>query len=140
MLLTEYALEDWKTTLGPEVGNGEVIDLYLDHATHERFHAEFKTGIDLSRPSLEKFVTNHLMCALAEAAINLMCIVDQHILQESDSSMRKTALRCVKTVMQEVIFKTAHIVGQERGWVPGPSGSDSGFAVFERVFDEMKAA
>jgi len=141
LLLPEYVLEGWTTTLGPQVGNEEVIALYRGHATHEQFHAEFKSDMDLNRLPSGKFATNHLVCALAAVAMNLLRIVGQHTLHESDSPNRKAALRRrIKTVMQEMMFKAARIISHARGWVLGISGSDSGFAVFERAFGKMKAA
>lgn len=141
LLLPEYVLEGWTTTLGPEVGQSQVIALYRDHATHEQFHAEFKTDMDLNRLPSGKFATNHLVCALAAVAMNLLRIVGQHTLHESDGPMRKAALRRrIKTVMQEMMYKAARIISHARGWVLGISGSDSGFAVFERAFGKMRAA
>jgi len=141
LLLPEYVLEGWSTTLGAEIADEQVIALYRDHATHEQFHAEFKTDMDLNRLPSGKFATNHLVCALAAVAMNLLRIVGQHTLHESDSPMRKAALRRrIKTVMQEMMFKAARIISHARGWVLGISGSDSGFAVFERAHAKMKAA
>lgn len=141
LLLPEVVLEGWTTTLGPDVNNEQVIALYRDHATHEQFHAEFKTDMDLRRLPSGKFATNHLVCSLAAVAMNLLRLVGQHTLHESDSPMRKTALRRrIKTVMQEMMFKAARIISHARGWVLGISGSDSGFAVFERAFGKMRAA
>ena len=141
LLFPEYVLEGWSTTLGPEIEDEQVIALYRDHATHEQFHAEFKTDMDLNRLPSGKFATNHLVCALAAVAMNLLRIVGQHTLHESDSPMRKVALRRrIKTVMQELMYKAARIISHARGWALGISGSDSGFAVFERAFAKMKAA
>jgi hypothetical protein len=141
LLLPEYVLEGWTTTLGPEIAGEQVIALYRDHATHEQFHAEFKTDMALHRLPSGKFATNHLVCALAAVAMNLLRTVGQHTLHESDSPRRKAALRRrIKTVMQEMMYKAARIIGHARGWVLGISGSDSGFAVFERAFGKMKAA
>lgn len=141
LLLPEYVLEGWSTTLGPELEAKQVIALYRDHATHEQFHAEFKTDMDLNRLPSGKFATNHLVCSLAAVAMNLLRIVGQHTLHESDSPLRKSALRRrIKTVMQEMMYKAARIISHARGWVLGISGSDSGFAVFERAHAKMKAA
>ena len=141
MLFPEYVLEGWSTTLGPEIADEQIIALYRDHATHEQFHAEFKTDMDLNRLPSGKFATNHLVCALAAVAMNLLRIVGQYTLHESDSPMRKTALRRrIKTVMQELMYKAARVISHARGWALGISGSDSGFAVFERAFGKMKAA
>lgn len=141
LLLPEYVLEGWTTTLGAQIKDEQIIALYRDHATHEQFHAEFKTDMDLNRLPSGKFATNHLVCALAAVAMNLLRIVGQHTLHESDSPMRKAALRRrIKTVMQELMYKAARIISHARGWVLGISGSDSGFAVFERAHATMKAA
>jgi len=141
LLLPEYVLEGWSTTLGPEVTHEQVIALYRDHATHEQFHAEFKTDMDLNRLPSGKFATNHLVCSLAAVAMNLLRIVGQHTLHEGDSPLRKAALRRrIKTVMQEMMFKAARIISHARGWVLGISGSDPGFAVFERAFAKMRTA
>ena len=40
-----------------------VIDLYVGHATHEQFHAEFKTDLDLELLPSGTLDTNDLMCA-----------------------------------------------------------------------------
>ena len=141
MLLPEYLLEGWTTTMGSEFSAQQIIALYRDHATHEQFHAEFKTDMDLNRLPSGKFATNHLVCALAALAMNLLRIVGQHTLHERDSPLRKAALRRrIKTVMQEMMYKAARIISHARGWVLGISGSDSGFAVFERAFGRMKTA
>lgn len=141
LLLPEYVLEGWSTTLGAEIQDEQVIALYRDHATHEQFHAEFKTDMDLNRLPSGKFATNHLVCSLAAVAMNLLRIVGQHTLHESDSPKRKAALRRrIKTVMQELMFKAARIISHARGWVLGLSSSDSGFAVFERAHAKMRAA
>jgi Transposase DDE domain group 1 len=141
LLLPEYVLEGWTTTLGAKVADEQVIALYRDHATHEQFHAEFKTDMDLNRLPSGKFATNHLVCALAAVAMNLLRIVGQHTLHESDSPLRKAALRRrIKTVMQELMYKAARIIRHARGWALGLSGDDSGFAVFERAHTKMKAA
>jgi Transposase DDE domain group 1 len=141
LLLPEYVLEGWTTTLGVEIQDEQVIALYRDHATHEQFHAEFKTDMDLNRLPSGKFATNHLVCALAAVAMNLLRIVGQHTLHESDSPLRKAALRRrIKTVMQEMMLKAARIIRHARGWALGISGSDSVFAVFERAHAQFKAA
>lgn len=142
LLLPEYVLEGWSTTLAPEIAaEAQVIALYRDHATHEQFHAEFKTDMDLNRLPSGKFATNHLVCSLAAVAMNLLRLVGQHTLHESDTPLRKAALRRrIKTVMQEMMFKAARIISHARGWVLGISGSDSGFAAFERAHARMTTA
>jgi len=54
LLLPEVVIDGWETTLTEPVE--EVIALYADHGTHEQFHSEFKTDLDLERlpPSLKR--------------------------------------------------------------------------------------
>ena len=69
LLLPEYVLEGWTTTLPGRFSPAEIIALYADHATHEQFHAEFKSDMDLERLPGDKFDTNYLVCRLAAVAI-----------------------------------------------------------------------
>ena len=62
LLLPEYVLEGWTTTTPQKFSPTEVIALYCDHATHEQFHSEFKTDMDLERLPSGKFDTNYLVC------------------------------------------------------------------------------
>lgn len=142
MLLPEYVLEGWNTTL-PEASftPEQVIALYADHGTHEQFHSEFKTDMDLTRLPSGKFDTNHLVCALAAVAMNLLRLVGQHTLHEPDSPVRHTAQRRrIRTVMQELMFKAARMVHHARQWVLGLGANDAAFAVFERHWHQLDTA
>ncbi|MFN8963064.1 MAG: IS1380 family transposase, partial [Betaproteobacteria bacterium] len=55
LILPEYELDGWTTTLPARIGAAQVIALYADHGTHEQFHAEFKTDLDLTRLPSGKF-------------------------------------------------------------------------------------
>jgi hypothetical protein len=60
LLLPEYVLEGWTSMLPEKFSPAEIIVLYCDHATHEQFHSEFKTDMDLERLPSGKFDTNYL--------------------------------------------------------------------------------
>jgi hypothetical protein len=49
LILPEYELDGWTTTLPAHLDAEQVIALYADHGTHEQFHAEFKTDLDIER-------------------------------------------------------------------------------------------
>ena len=52
-------LEGWTTSLGARQFDAKaIIALYADHGTHEQFHSEFKTDLDLERLPSGKFDTN----------------------------------------------------------------------------------
>lgn len=142
MLLPEYVLEGWSTTL-PEASftPEQVIALYADHGTHEQFHSEFKTDMDLVRLPSGKFDTNYLVCALAAVAMNLLRLVGQHTLHEPEAPVRHTAQRRrIRTVMQELVFKAARMLHHARQWVLGLGANDRAFAVFERHWRQLDPA
>ena len=141
MLMPEYTLEGWSTTLPERFDAQSIIDLYADHGTHEQFHSEFKTDMDLTRLPSGKFDTNYLVCALAAVAMNLLRLVGQHTLHEPDSPVRHSAQRRrIRTVMQELMFKAGRLLSHARQWVLGLGANDSGFAVFERHWRQLETA
>ena len=139
MLLPEYVLEGWSTTLAERLNPADIIALYCDHATHEQFHSEFKTDMDLQRLPSGKFDTNYLVCQLAAVAMNLLRLIGQNTLNEPDAPVRHSAKRRrIKTVMQEMMFKAARMIKHAGRWILGLGESDSGFAVFERHYRQLK--
>jgi hypothetical protein len=141
LLLPDYVLEGWTTTLPPKFSPAEIIALYCDHATHEQFHSEFKTDMDLERLPSGKFDTNYLVCQLAAVAMNLLRMIGQNTLNEPDSPVRHTAKRRrIRTVMHEMMFKAARMIKHAGRWILGLGESDSGFAVFERHYGLLKTA
>ena len=106
LLLPAYDLEGWTTTLPQKFTMQDVIDLYKDHATHEQFHSEFKTDMDLERLPSGKFDTNFLVCAMAAVAMNILRLIGQNALIGKDAPLRHAAKRRrMKTVMQEIMSR-----------------------------------
>ena len=129
------------TTLPERLEAADIIALYCDHATHEQFHSEFKTDMDLERLPSGKFDTNSLVCQLAPVAMNLLRLIGQNTLHEPDAPVRHAAKRRrIKTVMQEMMFKAARMIKHAGRWILGLGESDSGFAVFERHYGQLKTA
>ena len=62
LLLPEYVLEDWTTTLPQRFSSADIIALYCDHASHEQCHSEIKSDMNLERLPSGKFDTNYLVC------------------------------------------------------------------------------
>ena len=140
LLLPQYVLEGWTSTLPEKFSPAEIIALYCDHATHEQFHSEFKTDMDLERLPSGKFDTNYLVCQFATVAMNLLRLIGQNTLNEPDAPMRHTAKRRrIKTVMQEMMFKAARMIKHAGRWILGLGASDSGFAVFDRHYGHLRA-
>ena len=70
LIMPERVLEGWTTTLSAEqFSASDIIELYADHGTHEQFHSEFKTDLDLERLPSGRFDTNYLVCDLAAVAM-----------------------------------------------------------------------
>ena len=68
-----------------------MIGLYTDHGTHEQFHSEFKTNLNLTRLPSGKFNTNYFVCQLAAVAMNILRLMGQRGLLGPDASMRHKA-------------------------------------------------
>ena len=58
LIVPELTLEGWTTSLPAKFSAQEIIALYADHGTHEQFHSEFKSDLDLTRLPSGKFDTN----------------------------------------------------------------------------------
>ncbi|MEY2838773.1 MAG: hypothetical protein RJB60_1072 [Pseudomonadota bacterium] len=138
LLLPAYELEGWTTTLPDRFTTQEVIDLYKNHATHEQFHSEFKTDMDLERLPSGKFDTNYLVCALAAVAMNILRLIGQNALIGKDAPVRHAAKRRrMKTVMQELMFKAGRMIKHAGRWVLGLGANDSAHGVFERLYRQL---
>jgi hypothetical protein len=138
LLLPAYEIEGWTTTLPKKFTMQDIIDLYKDHATHEQFHSEFKTDMDLERLPSGKFDTNFLVCALAAVAMNILRLMGQNALTGKDAPLRHAAKRRrMKTVMQEIVFKAGRMIKHAGRWVLGLGANDQAHTVFERLYRQL---
>lgn len=102
LLLPDIQIDGWETTLRDACAT--IIALYADHATHEQFHSEFKTDLDLERLPSGKFDTNVLVLSLAAVAYNILRLIGQQALLDTRAPVRHRAKRRrLKTVMQEMM-------------------------------------
>jgi hypothetical protein len=138
LLLPDYELEGWTTTLPQSFTMQDIIDLYKDHATHEQFHSEFKTDMDLERLPSGKFDTNFLVCTLAAVAMNILRLIGQNALIGKDAPLRHAAKRRrMKTVMQEIMFKAGRMIKHAGRWLLGLGANDRVHAVFDRLYRQL---
>lgn len=134
LLLPELEIEGWETTLAapasaaPADGAAaltasgsrtfradELIALYADHATHEQFHSEFKSDLDLERLPSGKFSTNDAVLSLGMLAYNVLRLIGQRALLGPDAPLRHPARRRrLKTVIQDLLCVAAHVVHHAR--------------------------
>lgn len=141
LIVPEYELDGWTTTLPPRLGAQQIVDLYADHGTHEQFHAEFKTDLDLTRLPSGKFATNALVCELAALAMNILRLMGQQGLLGPDAPVRHSAKRRrIKTVMQELIYRAGRLIEHGRQLILGLGANDRSGAVFARMHVQLAAA
>ena len=134
LILPEYELDGWTTTLPSSLDAQTIIALYADHGTHEQFHAEFKTDLDLTRLPSGKFDTNALVCRLAALAMNILRLLGQRGLLGPDAPVRHPAKRRrIKTVLQELIYRAGRLIEHGRQMVLGLGANDRAAAVFMRL-------
>lgn len=113
LLIPEIEIEGWWTslTLAPE----QIIRLYQFHGTHEQFHSEIKTDLDLERLPSGKFDTNDAIVHLATFAYNCLRLIGQLGLTGDISPVRHPAKRRrIKTVLQELMYRAAKFVEHAR--------------------------
>ncbi|WP_440997926.1 transposase [Arhodomonas sp. SL1] len=94
LLVPAYEVHGYLTTLSVEAADAErVITLYAEHGTHEQFHSEIKTDLDLERLPSGKFATNDLVLSLAALAYNVLRLIGQNALTGDDAPPRHPAKR-----------------------------------------------
>ena len=113
LLAPEIELQGWWTSL--EVANEKVIALYKHHGTHEQFHSEIKTDLDLERLPSGKFDTNDCLLHLAAFAYNCLRLLGQLGLTGEIAPIRHPAKRRrLRTVLQEIMYRAAQFVAHAR--------------------------
>jgi hypothetical protein len=139
LLFPEYRLEGWWTSLDakPE----KVIELYREHATHEQFHSEIKTDLDLERLPSGKFDCNDLVLHLGMLAYNCLRLIGQLGLLGKLSPVRHPAKRRrLKTVLQEIMYRAAQFIRKARQRVLDFGGHCPAFKSFVRVQEHLLEA
>ena len=67
LIVPELTLQGWTTSLaGEQFGAAAIIALYADHGTHEQFHSEFKTDLDLTRLAAAEAIARGVDCVYWE--------------------------------------------------------------------------
>jgi hypothetical protein len=137
----QLTLEGWTTSLGQEFAPEAIIALYADHGTHEQFHSEFKTDMDLERLPSGKFDTNYLVCELAALAMNILRLMGQAGLHGPQAPIRHPAKRRrIKTVMQELVYRAGRLIAHGRQLILGLGANDRAAAAFVGLHGQLAAA
>jgi hypothetical protein len=142
LMVPEVELEGWTTSLDAgQFPADKIIALYADHGTHEQFHSEFKTDLDLERLPSGKFDTNYLLCQLAALAMDILRLMGQRGLLGPDAPIRHSAKRRrIKTVMQELIYRAGRLIEHGRRLILGLGANDRAAEAFARLNRELFAA
>lgn len=128
LLEPEYALEGWWTSL--EKAPEQIIQCYKAHGTHEQFHSEIKSDLDLERLPSGKFAVNDL----AMLAYNCLRLLGQLGMTGTLSPVRHPAKRRrLKTVLQEFMYRGGATIHTARRWILDVGGGFQGFEAFRSV-------
>jgi hypothetical protein len=142
LIQPEFQLDGWTTSLSADRFSGQdIIALYADHGTHEQFHSEFKTDLDLERLPSGKFDTNYVVCGLAALAMDILRLMGQAGLHGPDAPVRHAAKRRrLKTVMQELVYRAGRLIEHGRRLILGLGANDRSAKAFTRLHGELFAA
>lgn len=141
LVVPEIEYDFWESTLPAHFRPAEVIRLYQDHGTHEQFHSEFKTDLDLERLPSGKFATNDCVLSLAGLSYNVLRLMGQSALLGEDAPVRHAAKRRrLKTVIQELISVSAKVVTHARSVILNFGRHCPAFVVFERLYGQWSTA
>ena len=139
LLFPEYQLEGWWTSLAE--APARVIELYAEHATHEQFHSEIKSDLDLERLPSGKFDCNDLILHLAMLAYNSLRLIGQRGLLGEFSPVRHPAKRRrIKTVLQEIMYRAAQFIRKARQRILDFGHHCPAFQAFVEVQGQLLAA
>lgn len=142
LIQPQFTLEGWSTSLSAaQFSATDIIALYADHGTHEQFHSEFKTDLDLQRLPSGKFDTNYVVCGLAALTMDILRLMGQAGLHGPDAPVRHAAKRRrLKTVMQELVYRAGRLIEHGRQLILGLGANDRAAQAFTRVHGELLAA
>lgn len=139
LLEPEYELEGWWTTL--EMAPEQVIQCYRAHGTHEQFHSEIKSDLDLERLPSGKFAVNDLVLRLAMLAYNCLRLLGQLGMTGELSPVRHPAKRRrLKTVLQEFMYRAAQLIRSARRWILDFGDGFRGFEAFRNVQARLRGS
>lgn len=113
LLLPQIDVDGWWTSLtdAPD----KIIAHYAYHGTHEQFHSEIKTDLDMERLPSGKFDTNDTVLHLGMFAYNCLRLIGQLGLTGEVSPVKHPAKRRrLRTVLQEVMYRAAQFIAKAR--------------------------
>lgn len=138
-LLPDVRLEGWWTSL--DEAPQSVIDRYAKHGTHEQFHSEIKTDLDLERLPSGKFDCNDLILHLGMFAYNCLRLIGQLGLTGELAPVRHPAKRRrIRTVLQELMYRAAQFICKARQRILDFGRNCPVVAVFRALQEDLLTA
>ncbi len=113
LLVPEYEIKQYATSLDYTIDCEKVIELYHKHATCEQFHSELKTDMDLERFPSGKFNTNQIVLWIATIAFNILRLIGQSSIKvccDGSSVKRKR----ISTVIKDMMYLACRFVKHAR--------------------------
>jgi hypothetical protein len=142
LLFPEYQIDTYWCSL-EQLPPDEVIRLYHDHGTSEQFHSELKSDMDLERLPSSHFSSNSLILHLAMLTYNMLRIIGQISLEESDPDelpgirKKKVSRRRIRTVMQDLMYMAGRLVTTSRQWYLSFGQLNPFSKLMERIYQRL---
>ena len=121
LIFPEYQIDTYWCSIH-QLPPQEVIWLYHDHGTSEQFHSELKSDMGLERLPSGYFDSNSLILHLAMLAYNMLRIIGQVSLEETEPCelpgirRKKVSRRRIRTVIQDLMYMAGRLVTRSRKW------------------------
>lgn len=113
LILPEYEVKQYYTSLDKSISDEDVIELYHAHAVCEQFHSEIKTDMDLDRLPSGKFNTNEIVLKLAQLTFNILRMIGQASIELQRDGLNIKRKR-IRTVIKDIIYFASKIVNHAR--------------------------
>jgi Transposase DDE domain group 1 len=142
LLFPEYQIDTYWCSLD-QLPPQEVIELYHNHGTSEQFHSELKSDMGLERLPSGHFSSNSLILHLAMLTYNMLRIIGQISLEESDPNElpgirnKKVSRRRIRTVMQDLMYMAGRLVTRGRQWYLSFGQLNPFSKMMERIYHRL---
>jgi hypothetical protein len=142
LLFPDYEINTYWCSI-PGIPAEEVIALYHDHGTSEQFHSEIKSDLGIERLPSGQFSSNSLILHLGMMTYNLLRVIGQISLEETDSSelpvirRKKVARRRIRTVMQDLMYMAGRLIATGRKWYLSFGQLNPFARLMERIYNRL---
>jgi hypothetical protein len=142
LLFPEYQIDTYWCSI-EQLPPKEVIELYHDHGTSEQFHSELKSDMGLERLPSGHFSSNSLILHLAMLTYNMLRIIGQISLEESNPDelpgirKKKVSRRRIRTVMQDLMYMAGRLVTGGRKWYLSFGQLNPFSKMMERIYHRL---